>query len=153
MMTELLSPETIESLEYFLKKDSQAISYTLDMLFLAHGCDDIHDQDVENTKENIRLLFRKIYVDVPLNPFYRKHSNELAPLMANSYLMWSASVALENGDEHSRFACFQIRNFILSVIAHCIYLVGGSDWADSVLPDYWLKFAPKLDKWEELKVE
>jgi hypothetical protein len=150
----MTEPDNIfEKLEYFFKGDAFAVAFAMDVLWLAHYVDDLYDGDVPRGKEEAKQAFKKVFCDMPQNPFFLKHQKELSALMASAYLMWCDSTHFERGDAESRFIAFQIRNATLNVVHHCIYLCGGSDWAEQNGPDFWRNFAPRTAKWIELKHE
>lgn len=142
-----------EKLSGYFKGNEMAVAFAVDLLWLAHYADDLYDGDVPRTKEEVKLAFRKLFCDMPSNPFFQRWQKELSALISSAYLMWCDSTHFEKGDKEDRFICFQIRNSVLNVIHHCIFLIGGGDWAEEQGPLFWQEFAPKLDKWEELIYE
>ncbi len=145
--------DIFERLSFYLKGDEMAVSFAVDLIWLSDYCDDLYDGDVPRTKEEVKLAFRKVFVDLPANPFFQKWQKELSTLMASAYLMWCDSTHFEKGDTEQRFIAFQIRNALMNVLHHCIFLCGGSEWAEEQGPAFWEYFAPKLEKWKELITE
>jgi hypothetical protein len=149
-MTGPVTLDLFESLDFFLKGDSHAVAFCVDIIFLAHLIDDLVDRDVERSVEDVKIGFRKLLCDFPNNPFYKQFYPQLSTLMASTYMMWLDSTSLEKGSEEERFICFQIRNTTMNIVHHCILLVGGVDWAQEQGVAFWKLFAPKQEKLEEL---
>ncbi len=152
-MTEEFDKEKLRKLGWFLKGNVDAFRLAVDLLYIAHFADDIFDADVERSKEDIKEGFRKLLVGVPQNPFYIRFYPALSTLIAEAYAMWADSTAFEQGDEEERFICFQIRNSTLMILHHMMFLVGGESWLDEQGSNFWRTFAPKIEKWEELRTE
>ena len=148
-----MNPEMFESLSFFLKGNQAAVQLALDLIFLAHSVDDLYDKDVDRSKEDIKVTFKKLFVDMPHNPFYQQFYPQLSTLIASAYLMWCNSTEFESGDINDKFICFHIRNATMNIINHMIFLVGGSDWAESQGASFWKLFSPKIEKWEEFLQE
>lgn len=152
-MTEPLSPEVFEYLSGFLKGENQAVSFALDLLFLAHKIDDLVDGDVPVSVEDIKLIFRKLIVDFPYNNFYQRWRNQLEPMISNAYLSWLASTYLEKGNREDRFCAFYIRNDVLRVIQHMMLLIGGPAYVQEQGPLFWKTLGVKEAKYDEFKSE
>lgn len=146
-MTEDL--DIFERLSFYLKGDEMAVAFAVDLIWLSHLIDDLVDRDVERSVEDVKLSFRKLLVDFPHNPFFKRWQVQLEPLISNAYLAWLSSTYLEKGDREERFSAFYIRNETLMVIFHCLLLCGGPEWVQANGSDFWRDFGVKEYRYEE----
>lgn len=145
--------ELFENLMKFMKGDVNAVQLASDLLFLAHLADDLVDGDKQRSKEEIKLAFRKTFVDMPRNPFYVAYFPQISTLLSSSYLLWLDSMELESGTKDERFICFHIRTALLNCIHYFMLLVGGEEWVQEQGPDFWRVMGLPFSNWEELEVE
>ena len=117
-----------DSLEYFMKGNQDAVRLCVDLIYVAHLWDDLIDKDKLRTDDDINLAFRKTLLDIPSNPFYKEHANDLQPIMRNVVFAWYDANALEKGDKGERIMGFVARNELLNVLGYCIFLTGGYEW-------------------------
>ena len=148
-----MNQEIFQSLNFFLKGNGPAVSFCIDLIYLAHQIDDLVDGDVEMDAEDVKKTFRILIIDQKINPFYNAFRGALDPLMGSAFLLWLDSTYLETGNASERFTAFMIRNDTLKVIHHCMMLVGGPEWAQEQGPDFWRTFGIKEEKLAEFKTE
>lgn len=128
-MTDEEAKKEFNDLRRFMKGDLQAATFCANLLYVAHLWDDLIDKDVSRTDAEINDAFRIMLADIPMNPFYDKHRYHLVPLMKNAVLAWLDANVLEHGDDNEKCLAFMMRNELLNVMAYCLTLVGGDEWA------------------------
>ncbi len=139
-MTSPVPQSMFDALDHYLMGNTYAVSLALDMIFLAHKIDDLVDRDIEISVDDIKLVFRKVFVDLPQNQFYQVWRVQLEPLITNAYMNWLDSTTLEQGDKDDRCIGFQIRNDVLKIVRYMLLLIGGPEWAQDMGPSFWKQF-------------
>ncbi len=94
--------------------------------------DDLYDKDRPVADETLNRAFWIAMVDIPSNPFYQRHFEELQPIVRAGIMDWMASNDLEQGSEHDKEVAYVLRDTITGIITHCAYLVGGYNWMKHV---------------------
>ena len=79
-------------------------------------------------------------VEIPSNPFYRRHEATLRPLMRQALLDSQAAQVMAGGDGHEQTLAFVLRDGLIGLICHCAYLVGGYAWAVEAGPKIRARF-------------
>lgn len=151
-MTEEQRNETLQALSYYLKGDQGALRFCLDLLYLAHLWDDIYDQDKERTPAEISHGFQIALGELPHNSFFEAFRPQLSMSILMSMFMWQDSNQLATGNNDHKLAAFALRNFLLTVIYSCMFLVpgGGFEWIAQEGINFWRSFSGGLhDKYME----
>lgn len=79
-----------------------AVIFIILIFQVLHIYDDLIDQDRPPSSEDLHKCFWIVLIELPLDPFYRKHEAVLRPLLMNSILNWRVANNLENSQEQNR---------------------------------------------------
>lgn len=98
--------------------------------------DDLIDGDRRVAPEDINRAFWMAIVEVPANPFYRRHFAYLHPLLAGYITDWldANELQLTDGD-HGRNIAFVLRDSVGALVSQAAYLIGGYEYLRKVSPD------------------
>lgn len=112
-----------------LHNNADAVSFCETLFRISQTLDDIIDGDNPVSGNDVVSAFWQAMVELPSNPFYRRHELYLRPLVAAALQDWRDSVALERADDtHAKTLAFVLRDQLASVVVQCAYLVGGEAW-------------------------
>lgn len=126
-------PDEHAFLAQVLREDVCAIDMCKQLFQVSQVIDDLVDCDRPVSEAEIIKSFWVALIEIPANPFYRKHELYLRPIMATALQDWTDSVALErSGDAHGKHLAFVLRDQLTALVVQCAYLVGGHDWMQSV---------------------
>ena len=152
-MTEAYSNAQLDRLVFYMKGDLYAVQLIIDLLYVSHLWDDLQDQDVPRTQDEINDAFLKAVGGIPTNPFYQAHQRLLASMMHSAGLMWLASVEMERGSMDDKLNCFIARGGILNVMCYCLVLTGGEPWAREQTVNFLREFGYKYTTFTEFLAE
>lgn len=141
--------ELTEKLYYFLQGDEYAMRFCIDFVYICHLWDDLIDKDNPRTDKDINDAFRVALVDIPANPFYLRHIQDLRPIILNIILKWQDANVLERGSDHDKHMAYMHRAGMLELFNICAYLIGGPDWARKVGPDMRRIYEETLESFME----
>jgi hypothetical protein len=116
-----------------------AVAFNLALMDVLHLWDDLIDGDKPVTPEDVHKAFRLALVVIPGNPFYRRHFDQLHPLIDPLILNWLTANDMEARGEQLDIA-WVIRSDYCNVLLKSLEIVGGFDHARRVWPDvraYW----------------
>lgn len=119
----------LDELLRIFRGNREALDLLLKLKFVSHVWDDLIDQDRAVTPAAITRCFMILLHDIPMNPFYRAHEQQLLPVLLTSQLNYVAANDLERGDRISREIAHCARYAIGDVSLLIAHLVGGGDWA------------------------
>lgn len=128
----------IEYIHHAFQGNNAAIQLGMMIVKIADVWDNLIDGDVEVNNEDINQAFWYALVEIPRNPFYRAHVDELHPLFANGILNWHIANQLVKDAPDSKRAveiAHVLRYSIGDVISHMAMLIGGVEWARKVGPE------------------
>ncbi len=116
-------------------KDEDAAAFVTDLCATVHVWDDLIDRDKPVSDLEVRDAFRTLLVVLPANPFYRKHFNDIHPLLDASIVSWLTANKFEasKGVEKLRLA-YVIRSDYINVILKCAALLHGFDYSVRIAP-------------------
>lgn len=124
--------------------DESAVRYCLDLLTVAHAWDDLIDRD--RAVEDVDGVFRRLLVDIPLNPFFQRFQAHLVPLAGSVILQWHAANALEAEPRGAdRAKAYMLRAGIYQIFAYVAWLIGGDAWGRQVAPEVWRLYGETPD--------
>lgn len=103
-----------------------AVDLCLALGMVSQVWDDVVD---EGKSTGINQAMVAALVDIPSNPFYRAHFDQLQPLVAMACFDYLASVELERGTEHERTLAFGLRDSYAAIVTQCAAIIGGSGYA------------------------
>lgn len=120
-------------LMHVLRGNSDAVEMCEQIFHISQVLDDLVDQDKPVTSAQVIKTFWVALIELPANPFYRRHELIIRPLMAGALQDWTDSVTLEREpDSHSKHLAFVLRDQLTSLVIQCANLVGGYDWMQEV---------------------
>lgn len=120
-------------LMHVLRGNSDAVEMCEQIFHISQVLDDLVDQDKPVTSAQVIKTFWVALIELPANPFYRRHELIIRPLMAGALQDWTDSTALEReNDAHGRHLAFVLRDQLTSMVVQCANLVGGYDWMQEV---------------------
>lgn len=123
-------------LKPLLRDDVLATQFCIQMVRLAHFWDDLYDGDRDLNPYDINRGMELAVLEIPTNPFYQQHFNELMPLMRHAILCWKDANELEKtGYRQDLVSAFGLRGGYASLFADVACIVGGMEWAQRVGPD------------------
>lgn len=126
-------PNEAEFLLQVLKGSQDAATFCKTLFEISQTLDDLIDGDKPVQQQDVISTFWKALIELPANPFYRRHELYLRPLMASSLQDWRDSVLLERSDsEHFKTLAFVLRDQLTGVVIQCAYLIGGEAWMTQV---------------------
>ncbi len=135
-----------KELNYFFCENKQALDFALQIVYIFHLWDDLHDGDKFRTVPDVDIGFEAALIYITNNPFYLEHIHELQPLIANTILQWHIANNLEiSQNQHEQEMAWMNRAAVVqNLFLHCAYLTGGWDWAKKVGPDIQKLYQEKL---------
>jgi hypothetical protein len=120
-----------------VKNDPDALAFLRAIASVLHTWDDLIDGDRELSDADINGAFWKALIDIPANPFYRKHELTLRAVLVQAIVNWSAATALERDEKATRddlIIAFIIRSAYVDLLTMSATLIGGVEWACSLAP-------------------
>jgi hypothetical protein len=112
--------------------DKDAVAFIRNIDFVADVWDDIIDCDKHPNDRRINDAFRVALVDIPRNPFYRRHFEALNAMVAIAIENWELATQIERekgGDEVS----FVIRSSFVDIFGMVAVITGGHEHAKEVI--------------------
>lgn len=120
---------------YAFKGNLHALNYVLLVAAISQAWDDLHDQDKAVSSEALNKMMCQALIELPRNPFYRTHFDELSPVMMTGILNWLVANRIES-EPSSPVSSLEIshvlRFSIADVALYAASLIGGRAWAESV---------------------
>lgn len=111
-----------------LKGDVSALEFVRMIALILHAWDDAIDRDSPLTDADINRAFTLALVNLPRNSFYRKHFEDLNPILVSAILNWRIATNIERSDEQYekdlQFA-YVIRSTYVDLLVHSAVLIGG----------------------------
>lgn len=115
--------------------DVEAARFCLDVCTIVQCWDDLIDRDKPVPPETINRTFWTALVELPRNPFYRRHFDVLNPLWITGIQNWHAANTFETGGSEAELEiAFIIRSCCADFLLQVATLVGGYEWARLVTP-------------------
>lgn len=109
----------------WMRGDQAAVEFLLDVFELGETWDDLIDGD-QVTHWRVHRAFATALFNLPINPFYAQHQNDLRPLMLVGVNAWMDSIELEHAeDSWSLVWAYALRDWYMELVAFCALLVGG----------------------------
>ena len=149
-----MKPGEIERLRTHLApvlRDEHAVQFCVQLLELIHVWDDLIDRDHEVDAVTINRTMLTALIDLPLNPFYHRHIQTLAPLLLNASLQWQDANSMEGPDapESDLNMAWMLRASVYQIFAFCAFLLGGMDYAREVGPTIRRMYGESLQQYRE----
>ena len=123
----------VAALERLLQGDLDAVRMVADLYQAMHCWDDLIDRDRAVSDEQINTAFWTVLCELPTNPFYLRHQQQLTPILRNILIDWIDSTTLERefgGD--GRAYAYGLRASLATLVSQCSWLIGGYGWMREV---------------------
>lgn len=144
--------QTIETLRKVFRGDDSAVEFALMLVAVGDVWDDLIDKDAPVDDEAINRTMLICLSGLPRNAFYRRHLDELLPVMETSIANWMASNDLVKSCEQKGLEVANvIRHDIANVFIHMARLIGGLAWAIQVAAE--IRLLAQNDSLEEFLKE
>lgn len=117
-----------------LKGNEDAVAFCESMFYICQKWDDWVDGDKEVSRQEKYDLFREAMLEIPRNPFWRRHSPELIVATELFFNDWVDANVLEEENQPARRIAFVLRESIFFLVVQCANLIGGVKWRDTVGP-------------------
>ena len=116
-------------ISHWLKNNKDAINLAWDFVQISQIWDDLYDQDKSVSGLDLNRMMLLALVNIPRNPFYRQHYQDIQPMVEHCLFNWLDSNWLEeNGNNRDLQVSYILRSVTTDLIIHLAYLVGGADW-------------------------
>ena len=130
-----LYPPFQERLAGWLCQDQPAITFMVDLLFIAARWDDLIDRDQILLDQDIHQLMEAA-LSLCVHPFFQQHASSLYPLLHNSIRNWKVSLTIERDPSSTLTAlmnAFILRSSYIDILGQCAMLLKGNAWAERVV--------------------
>lgn len=125
-----------EHLLHAYKGDAAAVDLVLAIAEISHTWDDLIDRDKPVDDARINRAFTLALLELPRNPFYLQHRDELLPVMTTGALNYLTANEYEKQDDAEAHALAHVLRYgIADLVLFVAYLIGGQEWAQSVAPE------------------
>lgn len=132
--------------------DPAAVDFCMSLMGLIHAWDDLVDRDKPLEPQVINRAFLTALVDLPLNPFYHRHVQALAPVLINAFLQWRDANTMEQAEiptEKDLNLAFVLRASVFQVFVFCAFLIGGIELSREIGPDIRRLYVEHLEEYKE----
>lgn len=129
-----------EKLLEFFRGNRSAVELAYYIAKVADIWDNLIDRDKGVSDSEINRAFWMCLVEIPRNPFYAAHFNNLQPIIAQSIINYGISNAYQADSglvatrEEADALSHVLRYSVADVIVHMAFIVGGIGWAEEVGP-------------------
>ena len=114
---------------HWLKDNREATDLINAYFSISQVWDDLIDGDQPVTKGQINLMMMQALVEIPTNPFFQRHFQELMPMVQHCLMTWLDANTLEQiGDERDLMVSYILRSVTTDLLIHVAGLVGGLAW-------------------------
>lgn len=111
----------------WMQGDHHARAFILQIAEIAEVWDDLVDGDPV-PQYRLNGAFITAIFDLSGNPFFRKHSDYLRPILLAGINAWLDSTKMEKAtDSWSRTWAYALRDWYMELVPACAFLVGGFD--------------------------
>ena len=135
-----MSEEERKLLLDYMMGNRDAARLCEDIIMAAHFWDDAIDRDKVITDAEINRSMRRLFFEIPSNPFMRRNFDELMPVMKAAARSWLNATEWEREEGaclEKMATAFAIRSSYLSVLVACAAIIGGEEYATRSEP--WLR--------------
>ena len=116
-------------IRHWLQDNTDAIRLVESFIDISQTWDDLIDRDNPVTDDSINGMMICALIDIPRNPFYQQHYQNLQPIIEHCLFNWLDANTLEkNGSSRDLQVSYILRSVTTDLIIHIAYLVGGRDW-------------------------
>lgn len=114
-----------------VKGDADALLLLRQYIAVLHFWDDLVDRDKPLADETINRAMMIATLELPANPFFRAHCDELMPIMQNAVRNWRVANAFERAGEQLE-AAHIMRSSFVDVVAQTAQIIGGVEWGTQI---------------------
>lgn len=133
-------------LEWFAGNEHGLRMYS-NLCELAHIWDDLVDQDKEITEARVNRAFFIALVELPANPLYARLQGQLLPFWVATISSYAVANKWEREkDEHGLELGHTLRHMGVELIGYVVYICGGPEHAERVMPEVWKDIVPERFK-------
>jgi arginine/lysine/ornithine decarboxylase len=99
-----------------------------------HLWDDLIDKDHVVSDRHVHRVFTNMLVEMPRNPFYQAHAQNLAPVLIMAIQNWHVANAVERNDKNDipAEAAFVLRSAYVDMVTMVATICGGYDYGVGV---------------------
>ncbi len=116
--------------------DADAVNLILLLSRVSHVWDDLVDLDKPVDEITINRTFYALLIDLPSNPFFRRHMDTLLPLMAMGAMNYEIANAYELSGDRERLALAHVLRYSVADVATATaLLIGGPEWVRMIGPE------------------
>lgn len=116
-------------------QNADAVRFFLDMSHFVEIFDDLVDQDVAVSKQDLsHAVFCALY-HIPANPFFNTHRVTLLPIIFACTNAWLDSNELAAGDETEKALAYALKGLGIEVLLACISITRGVEYLRTVSAD------------------
>ncbi|MDE4621740.1 hypothetical protein [Sinorhizobium meliloti] len=117
--------------------DEAAADFLAEIAAIARLADDIVDEG-ENRQRNVCWLLVRTMTRLPVNPFFIRHAQALAPLINGVIVQWQLSDEWRSSrDALKRQFGFVMREAVGSIVTAVAAICGGYDHAKTTTEDFF----------------
>lgn len=124
--------------------DADARAWMLDIFDVAEVLDDLVDRDRSVAEEDLWSAIWELLVDLPNNPFFRRHRTILTLLIENAVTLWRYTTDLERDPDGEHAVCgssrqltYGLKESQIPILCAVINLVRGRDYLATVMPEIY----------------
>jgi hypothetical protein len=109
------------------KGNRAAADYVLSLVEVLHFWDDLIDKDCAVSDRTIHRMFMHMLVEMPRNPFFLAHQQNLTPVLIMAIQNWHVANAVERGEclDIPMECAFIIRSAYTDIITLVATICGG----------------------------
>jgi len=129
MSTEKERQENTLKVDFIIEQacgnNKEAFEYLTFLSTCARIADDIFDEFLDITQNQLLTLIELLFVRIPANSFYRQHQELLFSQHVTMWNAWEASNMLEKGDATDKIYAHVLRDYINEVLPLVALLTQG----------------------------
>lgn len=120
----------------WMKGDSNAVEFLLNIAYITRLADDIVDGDSKDVAADMAHLLYRALIMPAKNPFYLANEEALSAIMVNALMKWEQSERWKGApDEKTRIFAYIYREGIQEVLYASAKIVGGYKHAIKVMDE------------------
>jgi hypothetical protein len=121
--------ELDKKIDFIIKEAAGENPAASEYLYMLSTCsrivDDIFDQDIEVTRQNLLTLTEVLFVRIPSNTFYREHQDFLFSQHVVMWNAWDISNVLIDGNQTDKIYAHVLRDYIHEILPLVALLTQG----------------------------
>lgn len=140
METATMTPEWLRKRDAMLREyvpDEHARDFIYDISRITELWDDLTDKDKPIPQTTIDNAMMAALVSLPLNPFFRQHSEYLTPLVLQAINAWQDANVLAKGTRSQRMLAYTLRHCDTQLYIAVVFLTQGFDKMREASSELW----------------